>query len=134
MSVVVAHQDDAATRITLKQAAEQAKFRGTTLEVIHVPESVDVDLIHDQNRQLKREIGDVFKDLGLGKIDWQLVLAPGVEVAETILERIEDRDDVDLLVVGARRRSAVGKLLMGSVTQTLILRAEVPVLVVKAEL
>ena len=38
----------------------------------------------------------------------------------------------DLLVVGARRRSPVGKALLGSVTQTIILEASVPVLVVKA--
>ncbi|MCW2811511.1 MAG: hypothetical protein JWP61_1969, partial [Friedmanniella sp.] len=39
----------------------------------------------------------------------------------------------ELLVIGARRRSPVGKFLLGSVTQTLILQSEVPVLVVKAE-
>jgi nucleotide-binding universal stress UspA family protein len=37
----------------------------------------------------------------------------------------------DLLVLGARRRSPVGKALMGSVAQTIILEANVPVLVVK---
>jgi nucleotide-binding universal stress UspA family protein len=36
-----------------------------------------------------------------------------------------------LIVVGARRRSRVGKLLMGSVTQNIILEAGIPVLVVK---
>jgi nucleotide-binding universal stress UspA family protein len=40
--------------------------------------------------------------------------------------------DAELLVVGARRRSRVGKLLMGSVTQSIILDADIPVLVVKA--
>ena len=37
------------------------------------------------------------------------------------------------MVIGAGRRSPVGKALMGSVTQTLILRADVPVLVVKSD-
>ena len=37
------------------------------------------------------------------------------------------------MVIGARRRSPVGKALMGSVTQTLILRAGVPVLVLKSD-
>ena len=37
----------------------------------------------------------------------------------------------DLLVLGARRRSPVGKALLGSVAQTIILEASVPVLVVK---
>ena len=34
--------------------------------------------------------------------------------------------------IGARRRSPVGKAFLGSVAQTIILRANVPVLVVKA--
>ena len=34
-------------------------------------------------------------------------------------------------MIGARRRSPVGKALLGSVTQTLILDADIPVLVVK---
>jgi nucleotide-binding universal stress UspA family protein len=37
-----------------------------------------------------------------------------------------------LLVIGARRRSPAGKFLLGSVTQSLILAADVPVLVVKS--
>jgi nucleotide-binding universal stress UspA family protein len=40
--------------------------------------------------------------------------------------------DAELLVIGARRRTPVGKLFMGSVTQSIILHADVPVLVVKA--
>jgi nucleotide-binding universal stress UspA family protein len=35
-------------------------------------------------------------------------------------------------VIGARRRSPVGKALTGSVAQTVILQADVPVLVVKS--
>ncbi len=42
------------------------------------------------------------------------------------------RLDTELLVIGARRRSPVGKLFLGSVTQSIILHADVPVLVVKA--
>jgi nucleotide-binding universal stress UspA family protein len=38
-----------------------------------------------------------------------------------------------MLVIGARRRSPVGKALVGSVAQTLILDADLPVLVVKAD-
>jgi nucleotide-binding universal stress UspA family protein len=38
----------------------------------------------------------------------------------------------DLLVIGARRRSPMGKAFLGSVAQNLILDADVPVLVVKS--
>jgi nucleotide-binding universal stress UspA family protein len=39
----------------------------------------------------------------------------------------------EILVIGARRRSPVGKFLLGSVTQTIILDADIPVVVVKED-
>jgi nucleotide-binding universal stress UspA family protein len=42
-----------------------------------------------------------------------------------------DRAGADLLVIGARRRSPVGKAFLGSVTQEILLDASIPVLVVK---
>jgi nucleotide-binding universal stress UspA family protein len=38
----------------------------------------------------------------------------------------------ELLVIGARRRSPVGKAFLGSIAQNVILDADVPVLVVKS--
>ena len=70
-------------------------------------------------------------ELDLDDVEWTLEVATGVDVADTVLDLVADAD-VELLVIGARRRSAVGKMIMGSVTQTIILRADVPVLVVKA--
>jgi nucleotide-binding universal stress UspA family protein len=53
------------------------------------------------------------------------------DVAETILD-LATEVKARLLIIGARRRSPVGKALLGSVAQALILEADVPVLVVKA--
>ena len=72
-------------------------------------------------------------EISVGELDWELALAPGDGVentAATILE-LAEKADAELLVIGARRRSPVGKALLGSVTQTLILDADIPVLVVK---
>ena len=66
-------------------------------------------------------------------------------VAVTVVDRVgrEDRDPVDAvldeirdrkatrLVIGVKRRSAVGKALLGSVSQRLLLTAPIPVLAVK---
>jgi nucleotide-binding universal stress UspA family protein len=53
--------------------------------------------------------------------------------AETVLEVIDHRPDVQRLVIGMRRRSPLGKALLGSVAQRLLLDSPVPVLAVKAE-
>ena len=51
--------------------------------------------------------------------------------AEAIIDEAE-RTTPDLVVVGARKRSPVGKFLLGSTTQRVLLDSPVPVLVVKA--
>lgn len=57
----------------------------------------------------------------------------GVEDGDAVLERLEKDVEVDLLVIGIRRRSPVGKAFLGDVAQRLILEAPVPVLAVKTE-
>ena len=44
-----------------------------------------------------------------------------------------DAEQVSLLVIGLRKRSAVGKLLLGSMAQDILMNAPCPVLCVKAQ-
>ena len=55
----------------------------------------------------------------------------GRDVAEQVLA-VANELGAGLVVVGIRRRSPVGKLIMGSVAQRILLTAECPVLAVKA--
>ena len=55
----------------------------------------------------------------------------GTDPAAQILETIE-AEQARLLVIGLRHRTPVGKLLMGSTAQRLLLEAPCPVLAVKA--
>ena len=43
-----------------------------------------------------------------------------------------DAQDISLLVIGLRKRTAVGKLIMGSVAQEILMTVACPVLCVKA--
>lgn len=58
-------------------------------------------------------------------------LPAGVGAADEILAVAKETGS-ELLVIGLRRRTAVGKLLLGSTAQKVLLEAECPVLAVKA--
>ena len=63
------------------------------------------------------------------------VVVPGggsdIDEVEQVLQAVEDRPEVTRLVVGVRKRSPIGKAVLGSIAQRLILEATVPVLSVK---
>ena len=131
MSVVVAYQETAVGNLALKEAAKEANLRGTSVTVVNVPEGVDIDVIEANKVRLSSEIAKVLRESDGHDVDWTLQVITGEDAAEAVLGLVTGTD-AELLVVGARRRSRVGKLLMGSVTQSIILDADVPVLVVKA--
>jgi nucleotide-binding universal stress UspA family protein len=130
MSVVVAHQASAIGHLSLQEGAREANRRQTSLAVIHVAEGVDLDVIEAHKAGVNDEIEKVLRDTGLSDLSWTLQVTTGEDVAEAVLDLVDE--STELLVIGARRRSPVGKLFLGSVTQSIILHADVPVLVVKA--
>ncbi|KAA5837956.1 universal stress protein [Saccharopolyspora hirsuta] len=114
MAVLVAVTDSAEGDVALRTAAAEADLRNTGLLVANLrlnpiadlPSGVDV-------RVLERE--------------------PGVDVADHVLDLLDEHhEEVELLVIGMRKRSPVGKLVLGSLAQRLLLNADVPVLAVKA--
>jgi nucleotide-binding universal stress UspA family protein len=65
-------------------------------------------------------------------VKFELTQPVGVDIADELLKAM-DRDDAELLVIGIRHRSPVGKLLLGSVSQQLLLECAKPVLAVKPD-
>ncbi len=129
MSVAVAHQVRQTSRAAIREAAREAGFRDTDLAVIHVAESIDQDVTEAYRAGISDEIERALGSAGLGDLKWTLHLAAGgSDVAQTIL-RLTEKTEAELLVIGGRRRTPVGKALMGSATQKIILGARVPVLV-----
>jgi len=132
MSVAVAHQVSPTFHIALREAGREASMRQTSLAVIHIGESMDLDLFEAYRAGISDDIAKAMGAAGIDSADWQLHMAAGDDVAEKVLE-LATEADAELLVIGARRRSPVGKFLLGSVTQSIILDAPIPVLVVKAD-
>ena len=129
MTVAVAHQVSATSRLALVQAVREAKFRDTDLAVLHVVESIDADRKEAYRLGVSDEIE---RAVGTDStVPWHLhLVTAGADLADSLLKLV-DETDADLLVIGARRRSPVGKALLGSVAQTILLEANLPVLVVK---
>lgn len=130
MTVAVAHQVSATSRIALTQGVREAVLRGTELVVLHVVDSLDADRSEAYRLGIADEVEKVAKEEPDLKWDLRLQTARG-DLGQGLLALV-DEVAPELLVIGARRRSPVGKALLGSVAQTVILEASVPVLVVKA--
>jgi nucleotide-binding universal stress UspA family protein len=135
MTVALAHQASSPIgRVALREAAREAKFRATDLAVIQVVESVDLDLVEAHRAGLSDEVEKLLAESGMVEVPWRVELAAGSneDIAGTVL-RFAEGVGAEILVIGARRRSPVGKFLLGSVTQTIILNADMPVMVVKED-
>ena len=65
-------------------------------------------------------------------VDHQVHQSAGVDVGDEIV-RVAEENHAELVVIGIRPRSPVGKVLMGSVAQTVIMDAPCPVLTVRPD-
>ena len=135
MSVAVAHHVAPTSEPALALAAREASFRATRLEVIHVVDSIDHDIAEANRAGISDAVEAVLSREGLAHVPWDLHLVAGGSETRAVTDAILDlvrglRPDV--LVIGARRRSPVGKAFLGSVTQSIILEADLPVFVVKS--
>src|SRR6478672_8823251 len=135
MSVAVAHHGRSSSALALQEGARQAAYRGTDLVAIHVVESLDNDIAEANRAGISDAVEAALAAVALPDVRWDVRLVPGgrdiADVSEAILATVRELGP-DVLVIGARRRSPMGKAFLGSVAQNLILDAEVPILGVKS--
>ena len=125
--IVVGYSADPFGRAALEQGIAEAKLRQTTLLVIN---STSGDAYADPRFAQSGEVHDVEQHLNECGVEFELTQPVGVDAAAELLKAM-DRSDAELLVIGIRHRSPVGKLLLGSVSQQLLLECPKPVLAVK---
>ncbi len=117
--IVVGYSSKAEGRAALQRALSEARLRGSELVVVHT--SPDV------------ELADLRAELASSGVPHQIrEAADALDPAEELIGAAE-ASGADFIVIGLRRRSPVGKLLLGSNAQRVLLDAACPVLAVKAE-
>jgi nucleotide-binding universal stress UspA family protein len=117
--IVVGFSSKVEGRAALKRAVSEATLRGAELVVVHT--SPDV------------EKSDLDAELATSGVRYQITSATDtLDPAEELISTAEAHQ-ADFIVIGLRRRSPVGKLLLGSNAQRVLLDAACPVLAVKAE-
>ena len=131
-TIVVGYAARPEGRAAIRAGVAEARRRGSRLVVVNSLRggpSLDAEAMRDIDRDVDG-IHELLHDVGVEHEVRQLVR--GNDAASDLLE-VAAEEDAELIVIGLRRRSPVGKLIMGSVAQTVLLDAPCPVLAVKAE-
>ncbi len=129
MTILVAYTPRPEGQAALDKGIEIAKGRQERLVVVNagpggMQEDESMAAVHDVGR-----VEQLLADSGLDAEFKQFVRGKSA-VAE--IEAMVESLQVSVLIIGLRKRSPVGKLIMGSVAQELLLSVSCPVLAVKA--
>lgn len=120
--IVVGYIDSPEGAAALAAAVDEAKSRGVRLTVVHSTASEDDHVT----------AATVIAGLGASDVTVEYrAVTGGGDVSEAILA-VATQIHADLVVIGVRRRSPVGKLILGSTAQRILLDADCAVLAVKA--
>jgi nucleotide-binding universal stress UspA family protein len=128
MTILVAYAPRPEGQAALDKGIEIAKRRNEPLMVVNATpgDGDDASMASAQDAERIEKLlaasgtNAVFKQFGRGKST--------VEEIENLVDSLP----ASLLIIGIRKRSPVGKLIMGSVAQELLLSVSCPVLAVKA--
>ncbi|WP_109471414.1 universal stress protein [Ornithinimicrobium cavernae] len=137
MPVAVAHNARPEGRSAVTAALEWARVHDTSLLVLHVEETglsgtAGVPAAESGVRAVEQEVAQVVAELaGEAAPEWQVVSTTSAGDIASALVQLATTHGAELLVVGSRRRSEIGKFLMGRTLQRVLLDSPVPVLVVK---
>jgi nucleotide-binding universal stress UspA family protein len=132
MAIVVGYVPTPEGRAALHRAALECRLRNTELVVINSNRG-GKDLDAAEAADYEEELEKVRAELDTEGISNQVrQLVRGLEPAEDLIA-VAEEVSADFIVIGLRRRSPVGKLILGSNAQRILLDAPCPVLAVKAD-
>jgi nucleotide-binding universal stress UspA family protein len=130
-TVVVGYVPKPEGEAALSKAIDEARLRGTKLVVVNSHRGGQ-EFDGGAAIQAEKDMDAVRARLDEAGVPYDLrQLVRGFEPAEDLIS-IAEANSAELIVIGLRRRSPVGKLILGSNAQRILLDAHCPVLAVKA--
>jgi len=130
MTILVGYIPTPEGLAAVEAATQEASLRNSKLIVINSSPGtsrMDVHLVDDHAlKKLEADLTEAGVDVEIRQ------LIRGHDAAEEILDAAQ-QDAAELIVIGLRHRTAVGKLLLGSTSQRILLHATCPVLSVKPD-
>ena len=122
-TVVVGYVPKPEGEAALEAAIDEARRRGASLVVVNARRAAtapEADLTAVRGRLTESGLSFDLREV-----------VQGLDASEDLIAVAEDTD-AELIVIGLRRRTPVGKLILGSNAQRVLLDAPCPVLAVKA--
>lgn len=128
MSILVGYVPSPSGEAAVDAAIREAGWRGVKLRIANSRRRgplVEGTVAEDEDLEaVKKRAEDAGVDVEV------FTLAHEDDVVDSLLEAA-DAWSVDLIVIGMRKRSQVGKFIMGSSAQRILLQADMPVMAVK---
>jgi len=129
MTILVAYVPRPEGQAALDKGIEIAKRRNENLLVVNASPGGGKEDLSAVNVGQFEQVEQILRETGLKAEFKQFVRGKSaVEEIQAMVEALP----VSVLIIGLRKRSPVGKLIMGSVAQELLLSVNCPVLAVKA--
>lgn len=129
MTVVIGYvpnqYGEAALRLGLQEAATR-QLRVVVVNASRGEAYVDKRFVNE------KDLAALDDRLTSAGVDHRVHQVVGVDFGDEIV-RVAEQNHAELVVIGIRSRSPVGKVLMGSVAQTVIMDAPCPVLTVRPD-
>ena len=129
MPIIVGYTTKPEGEAALRHAVLEAQAHGESLVVVNIGFGVHAEAA------MAREVdlATVARTLTAAQVEHEIrQLTRGKDPAEEIVS-IADAEKASMIVIGLRRRSPVGKLLLGSNAQQILLEANCPVVAVKVK-
>ena len=129
MSIIVGYVPTPVGRAALDAAIAEAKLRNEELLIVN---SSREGALVDKNTASMEDWNAVDAAVAAAGIESQIIESTYRDDLTEEFLRIASEQDVSLIVIGLRHRTQVGKFIMGSHAQRILLQADRPVLAVKA--